>query len=76
VADVLTLLVRLEAQLSIRERKKRETAFAQARAYVPQLAASGFMAPPPVQASFPKPPLKHGVRVDINVFEGRIIPGG
>ena len=74
VSDVLTMLDRLGASLSARERKKRATAFAQARAYIPQLAASGCIAPPPIQASFPKPPLKGGVRVDVNVFEGRIVP--
>lgn len=74
VTEVLSMLERLETSLSARERKKRATAFAQARAYVPQLAASGCTAPPPLQASFPKPPLKGGIRVDVNVFEGRIVP--
>jgi hypothetical protein len=41
---------------------------------VRQLAACDFTAPPPVQQSFPKPALKGGVRVDVNVFEGRIVP--
>jgi hypothetical protein len=68
------MLDRVEASLSARERKKRAVAFAQARAYVPQLGASGCMAPPPIQASFPKPALKRGIRVDVNVFEGRIVP--
>jgi hypothetical protein len=68
------MLDHVEASLSARERKKRQTAFSQARAYVPQLAATGCTAPPPVQASFPKPALKGGIRVDVNLFEGRILP--
>jgi hypothetical protein len=68
------MLDRLEASLPARERKIRVTAFAQARAYIPQLAARGYTAPPPIQASFPKPALKGGIRVDVNIFQGRIVP--
>jgi hypothetical protein len=74
VAEVLDMLDRLEAKLTARERQLRLAAFAQARAYVPQLAASGYTAPPKLQVSFPKPALKGGIRVDLNVFEGRIVP--
>ncbi len=74
VADVLDMLTKLEAKLTVSERQARQQAFAQARAYVPQLAASGYTAPPPLQRSFPQPPLQGGVRVDLNIFSGRIVP--
>lgn len=74
VSEVLDMRGRLESRLAPRERQIRQHAFAQARAYVPQLAASGYTAPPKLQASFPKPALRGGIRVDLNVFEGRIVP--
>jgi hypothetical protein len=74
VAEVLDMLARLEAKLTATERQQRQTAFAQARAHVPRLAAAGVSAPPKMQFSFPQPPLKGGLRVDINIFEGRIVP--
>jgi hypothetical protein len=74
VAEVLDMLDRLEAKLTDTQRQQRQTAFAQARAHVPRLAAAGVSAPPKMQFSFPQPPLKGGIRVDINIFEGRIVP--
>jgi hypothetical protein len=74
VAEVIEMLTELEAKLTEREKQVRQLAFAQARAYIPRLAASGCRAPPPLQRSFPQPALKGGVRVDLNIFEGQIIP--
>jgi hypothetical protein len=74
VAEVLAMLARLEAKLTPRERHLRQTAFAQARAHVQRLAAAGVSAPPKLQFSFPQPPLQGGIRVDVNIFEGRIVP--
>jgi hypothetical protein len=74
VADVLDMLTRLEAKLTASERQVRAHAFAQARAYIPQIAATGYTAPPPLQRSFPQPPLMGGIRVDLNIFSGRIVP--
>lgn len=74
VAEVLDMLARLEAKLTPTERQQRQTAFAQAQAHVPRLAAAGVSAPPKMQFSFPQPPLKGGIRVDLNIFEGRIVP--
>ena len=68
------MLKELEAKLTERENQVRQQAFAQARAYIPHLAASGYTAPPPLQRSFPQAPLKGGVRIDLNLFEGRIVP--
>jgi hypothetical protein len=74
VAAVLDMLTRLEAKLTTQERQARLQAFAQARAYIPQIAATGYTAPPPLQRSFPQPPLQGGIRVDLNIFSGRILP--
>ena len=74
VGEVLDMLARLEAKLTAAERQQRQTGFAQARAHVPRLATAGVSAPPKLQFSFPQPPLKGGIRVDINIFEGRIVP--
>ena len=68
------MLTKLEAKLTPTELQVRQHAFAQARAYVLQIAASSYSAPPPLQRSFPQPPLQGGVRVDLNIFSGRIIP--
>src|SRR5258708_17519835 len=74
VADVWEMLTRLEAKLTVGEQQIRQQAFAQARAYIPRLAATGYAAPPPLQRSFPQPPLQGGIRVDLNIFSGRIVP--
>src|SRR5207245_724642 len=74
VAEVLEMLARLEAKLTAAELQQRQTAFVQARAHVPRLAAAGVSAPPKLQFSFPQPPLKGGIRVDVNIFAGRIVP--
>jgi hypothetical protein len=48
VVEVLDMLDQVEKKLSERDRRIRLEAFAQARAFVPQLAASNFTAPPPL----------------------------
>jgi hypothetical protein len=74
IAEVLDMLTKLEARLTANERQARQQAFDQARAYIPQIAASGYSAPPPLQHSFPQPALQGGIRVDLNIFSGRIVP--
>src|SRR4051794_33959939 len=49
VAEVLEMLDRLEGKLTPTERQQRQTAFVQARAHVPRLAAAGVSAPPKMQ---------------------------
>lgn len=57
-------------QLTLVERKEREEGFRQARRFVvAAAAASGVDAV--VIVSFPKPKLKGGIRVDIEVRTGR-----
>jgi hypothetical protein len=74
VKEVLEMLDRLEGKLTAREREVRQRAFAQVRAYVPQIGATPHEAPPIIRKSFPQPALPGGVRVDLNIFEGRIVP--
>jgi len=68
VAQGLAWLAALRASLSPSERAERERAFEQAEAWVRARPPGGVYAI--VKKSFPNPPLKGGVRVDIEVLAG------
>jgi hypothetical protein len=58
----------LAAQLTDAELQVRQDAFAQAREFVNRAAQAGGIGP--VKKSFPRKPLRGGIRVDIEVQKG------
>ena len=73
---VLGYIDELEGKLTESEREERELGFRQIREHVRRLAAAGGMDAPHLP-SFPKPPLKGGIRVDLEILAGRAcVPDG
>jgi hypothetical protein len=69
-SEVLAMLDELEQKLSPAEQQERASAFREAREFVRRSARAGGITAP-VSKSFPRKPLKGGIRVDFEVIAGQ-----
>jgi hypothetical protein len=67
-SDGQRMLDELAAQLTDAELQARQDAFAQAREFIERSAQAGGVGP--VKKSFPRKPVRGGIRVDIEVQKG------
>ena len=67
-SDGQRMLDQLAAQLSPAELQARQDAFAQAREFINRAAQAGGIGP--IKKSFPRKPVRGGIRVDIEVQKG------